>query len=165
METGESEAPPYYLLDTNILVAYIRQGALGAYIEGRFALRASPYKPMICVVSVGEVLALARKFAWADEKVGRMQRLLRQLVRIDISDDRVLNAYSELAEFTRTHETVPQNDIWIAATAKATGAKLLTTDKHFDQFHDRLICRVWIDEEAVRRGDVRADGGQDPTRN
>ena len=124
MATGDSGHPPYYLLDTNILVAYIRAGMLGAYIEERFGLDASPYRPLISVVVVGEILALARKFRWGDHKVQTMRRRLRELVRIDISDERVLDAYSELAEFTRDHETIPQNDIWIAATAKVTGATL-----------------------------------------
>lgn len=38
-------AAPLYLLDTNILVAFIRAGALGQYIEATYQLRHQPTKP------------------------------------------------------------------------------------------------------------------------
>jgi tRNA(fMet)-specific endonuclease VapC len=139
------------VLDTNILVAYVPAGVLGEYVERRFHLRQATYKPLISVVSVGEIMALLRKFRWSTERIARMRELVRELIRIDISSDDVLEAYAELADFARTHETIPQNDIWIAATAKVTGATLLTTDKHFDQFHKTHLSRIWIDEEKVRR--------------
>jgi tRNA(fMet)-specific endonuclease VapC len=41
-----------------------------------------------------------------------------------------------------------KNDVWIAATAKATDVVLLTTDKDFDHLHDVLITRIWIDPDA-----------------
>jgi tRNA(fMet)-specific endonuclease VapC len=151
MVPGDDAGAPSYLLDTNILVAYIRAGALGAYIEAKFALKASPYKPLISIVSVGEILALVRKFGWDNKKVATMRSLLRELIWIDINDDQVLEVYAELAEVTRTGETINQNDIWIAATAKVTGATLLTTDKHFAQFESTHLRCIWIDEQVVRR--------------
>jgi hypothetical protein len=48
-----------YLLDTNILVAYVRAGPLGESIESTYGLRQPGFKPLICVVSVGEMLSLA----------------------------------------------------------------------------------------------------------
>ncbi len=36
------------------------------------------------------------------------------------------------------------NDAWIAATAAAAGAHLLTTDKDFDHLHPDLVQREWI---------------------
>ncbi len=38
-----------------------------------------------------------------------------------------------------------KNDLWIAATANATGALLLTTDKDFDHLDGAFLNRVWID--------------------
>lgn len=151
MVAGATDAQTYYLLDTNILLAYIRKGKVGQYVEDTFHLMSSRYRPLVCVVSVGEIYSLAKKLQWVDEKLQVMHRLMKQTVPIDISDDKVLWAYAELYDFTRTHDTIPHNDLWIAATAKATGATLLTTDKHFDQlFEGDYIRRIWIDEEAVK---------------
>jgi len=41
-----------------------------------------------------------------------------------------------------------ENDIWIAATAKVTGAVLLTTDKDFDHLHGKYLTRIWIDPKS-----------------
>lgn len=151
MVSGGANEPAYYLLDTNILVAYIRAGSLGRYIEDMYKLSASPYKPLISVVSVGEILSLARQFdGWGEKKLLAMNTLLKELIRVDINDDRILDAYAELDEFTRTHRTIGKNDVWIAATAKVTRAVLLTTDKDFDQFTPEHITRIWIDEAIAK---------------
>lgn len=42
-----------------------------------------------------------------------------------------------------------QNDMWIAATAKATGATLLTTDRDFDHLQGEHIRRVWLDPDSA----------------
>jgi len=44
---------------------------------------------------------------------------------------------------TETDEDI--QDLWIAATAHATGARLLTTDKDFDHLHPAFVQRDWID--------------------
>ncbi|MBL7133464.1 MAG: type II toxin-antitoxin system VapC family toxin [Phycisphaerae bacterium] len=150
MVSGGADAPIYYLLDTNILLAYIRAGKLGEQIERTYKLSASPYKPLISVVTVGEILAVARKFGWGDEKILTMNGLLKELIRLDINDAQVLEAYAEPDEFARTHQTIGKNDVWIAATARVTGATLLTTDRHFDQFHPKYIKRIWIDEAVAK---------------
>ena len=42
-----------------------------------------------------------------------------------------------------------KNDLWIAATAKATGATLLTTDKDFDHLYPGQINRIYIDPASA----------------
>ena len=68
MAAEQGTAPGCYLLDTNILVAYVRGGRVGQHVEKKFQLRTSPYKPLISIVSVGEVLSLANQFAWGDDE-------------------------------------------------------------------------------------------------
>jgi predicted nucleic acid-binding protein len=40
--------------------------------------------------------------------------------------------------------------LWIAATAHATGARLLTTDHDFDHLDPTFLARDWIDPERHR---------------
>ena len=42
-----------------------------------------------------------------------------------------------------------KNDIWIAATAAVTGARLLTTDKDFDHFSGVYLERDWLDPALI----------------
>lgn len=139
--------PQLYLLDTNILVAYIRAGTLGELVEAKYSLKTCPYRPLICVVTVGEVLAFAKRREWGKNKIDAMERLLNNLVRIDISAQEVLEAYAKLHAFSTSHgHQISDNDLWIAASVRATEATLLTTDKDFDPLAAAgLISRDWVD--------------------
>jgi len=94
---------PLYLLDTNILVAYVRAGPLGEYIENTHHLRASNFKPLVCVVSVGEILSLAAMLRWNKKKVASLGNLLDELVWIDINTTEILQAYAELDVVPQRH--------------------------------------------------------------
>jgi hypothetical protein len=74
-----------YLLDTNILVAYVRAGPLGTWIESRYQLLKVPDKPVISVVSEGEVHSLAKHFQWGPAKYQQLRDMLGQLVILDIN--------------------------------------------------------------------------------
>ena len=134
-----------YLLDTDILLAYIRAGKLGQYVEDTYAIRASAFHPLICVVTVGEIRAFAPRNNWGQDKIATMNELLEELVWVDIADPQVLDAYVEVVNSRPKGFTIPQNDMWIAAAACATKAVLLTTDDHYDYLAGRLIEREKID--------------------
>jgi tRNA(fMet)-specific endonuclease VapC len=69
------------------------------------------------------------------------------MVTLQISDE-VLNVYAQIDTYlVRAGKAVEQNDIWIAATAIATGAHLLTTDKDFDPLYPAYLDRTWIDPQ------------------
>lgn len=144
-------AAPLYLLDTNILVALVRAGPLGQYVDRTYRLTDQPFRPLISVVTVGEVLKLVKDYGWQQTKVERLRKLLGQLNWVDISRDEILDGYAEIAHWSeRGGKSKPQNDYWIAATAKVAAATLLTTDKHFDDYHPDFIQRIWVDESRGR---------------
>jgi len=65
---------------------------------------------------------------------------------VDISSERVLTNYAGIDTFQKKNGlNIGQNDVWIAATAQATDACLVTTDKDFDPLHGKFLNRVWID--------------------
>lgn len=75
-----------------------------------------------------------------------IRRLMRELVIVDIADSTVLDQYAQIGAFLDSHgKRVQHNDIWIAATAAAKNAVLLTTDSDFDRLHPRYIERELID--------------------
>jgi len=139
-----------YLLDTNILVVLVRAGELGEYVDETYRLTAQPFRPLISIVTVGEALKLVKRFTWGSDRIDALQRHLRQLTWVDISRDEILDAYAEIAHWSESNgKSKPQNDYWIAATAKATAATVLTTDRHFDDYDPRFLRRIWIDESVV----------------
>ena len=135
--------PAPYLLDTDILLLLLRGQGLGTAIDLKFQLTEQPFKPLISVVSVGESLAFAGRMGWSRRKIAALRRLLANFVWVDANRLDVLHAYAEIATSWRCKEQIPQNDMWIAATASATGATLLTTEPRFTRLsEDLLICKL-----------------------
>jgi hypothetical protein len=52
---------PIYLLDTSVILPLVRGSALGRYIDQRFRLRSATQRPLVSVVSLGEVRVLAAR--------------------------------------------------------------------------------------------------------
>ena len=140
------EAPPHYLLDTNILLAYVRGGNLGEYVEREYALSASPFRPFVCVVSIGEIKALAARRAWGEKRLARLSKLVEELTWVELGDPEVLEAYVDVVNARPRGWTIRDNDRWVAAVARATGARLLTTDTDFDYLAEAgILQRDYID--------------------
>ncbi|WP_438035177.1 PIN domain-containing protein [Sorangium sp. So ce204] len=124
-----------YLLDTSVILPLVRGNALGRYIDERFGLRSAAQRPLVSVVSLGEVRALALRNAWGDAKLKALSNALDNLVVVDINHPAVLDAYVQLDLVSQSHpdgaRNMGKNDLWIEACAKASGATLLTTDDDF----------------------------------
>ena len=83
-----------YLLDTNILLAYIRQSLLYAWIEAQYAITTTAPTPLVSVVTQGEIRALALRLAWGPEKHQRLNRLLNLFISVPLPFSNVVEAYA-----------------------------------------------------------------------
>lgn len=78
--------------------------------------------------------------------MGRLDRLISNLVVVDISRSEVIDAYAEVyATSRRNGRSIGDNDLWIAAAAHVTGTILLTADKDFLPLAPKFIELVRID--------------------
>ena len=135
-----------YLLDTNILVHYVRQSPLWTSIRERYQLLVIDTRPMICVVTVGELRSLAYQRSWAARKRDHMEFILDYCQKISIDGPDVLESYAQIdAHLEQRSQPLGKNDLWIAAATQAMGARLLTTDRDFDRLSPTFIDRDWID--------------------
>ena len=133
------------LLDTNIVLHLIRGNEVGRRVDELFQIRHQTERPLISVVSVGEALALARKWGWGEKKRADLEHLMRELVVVDIGSREVLERFAEFHAFTRSQGwVIGDNDLWIAATAAATSSHLITTDADFDVLYPDRIRRTYI---------------------
>jgi tRNA(fMet)-specific endonuclease VapC len=138
-----------YLLDTNVVLALIRANPLGQYIDHKYGLRSALNRSMICVVTVGEMLSLVRQFNWGQTRRDELQSLLNEIVWLDINHPDILDAYGEVDHASlKQGRKLGKNDAWIAATAKVTGATLLTTDPDFNHLQGSYLDQIWIDPAA-----------------
>jgi len=149
VSAGATSAGTLYLLDTNILVTYMRAAALGQFIEATYRLMQIPNVPLISVVSRGEMLAFAVVNGWGSLRKTALMTLLNSLITVDINHNTIIDDYAEIDAFSRkSGHRMGKNDVWIAATAKATQAKLLTTDQDFDHLCPAHLIRDYIDPKT-----------------
>ena len=130
---------PTYLLDTGILLHWVRGSKVATVVDGQFQLRAANFRPLICEVSLGEIEAFARTQKWGEPKRAKLKELKKELIAVDISDSRVIDAYADLSSLAKANGWGifhGKNDLWVAAATRVTGATLLTVDKDFFPLRD-----------------------------
>ena len=140
--------PGGYLLDTNIVVALVRDNDLGKFVDQTYRLTSGTNSFLLSVVSVGELYALAMKFGWGSQKQETLSKLISTLPVVDIHDSTLLQAYGQLDALSdKAGRKMGKNDVWIAATAHVTNTTILTTDKDFDYLYSlgQWIDRDWVD--------------------
>jgi predicted nucleic acid-binding protein len=84
--------PNGYLLDTNVVVALVRNNDLGKYLNTTYRLAAGIHPFYVSVVVLGEARALAQKFGWGPARRASLVRTLALFAALDISSDDVLQA-------------------------------------------------------------------------
>ena len=138
-------SPIRYLLDTNILVHFVRQDAVWNRIRAEYNLFAVEPTQLISVVTVGELRSLAVQHRWGKTKLDQMAFALGYFERIPVVADRLTEIYAvtDSTMAGRGH-FLGKNDLWIAATAALTGATLMTTDGDFDPLVPEFLSRIRI---------------------
>src|SRR5213593_304338 len=108
---------PAYLLDTGILLHWIRGSKVATVIDGQFQLRAASFRPLICEVSLGEIEAFARIQKWGEQRRNK----LKELIAVDTSDSRVIEAYADLSSLAQSNGWGifhGKNDLWVGAATR-----------------------------------------------
>lgn len=141
------------VLDTNVLVHLARGRAAGRQLDSDHGLAAAAYRPIICIVTVGECLSIARSNDWGPRKQQQLHEIFRQLVVADINDPSVLECYAEIGAWCRRNgRKMAKNDLWIAAVVHALQGWLLTTDRDFCALPPHLIDVEFVDPQTLPKG-------------
>jgi tRNA(fMet)-specific endonuclease VapC len=143
-------AAPAYLLDTGIVLLATRASNASKIIDAQFGLSASSFRPAICEVSVGELLAFANAYHWGEKRKAVLMERLKASLILPISHPGVHQRWADMQTTLQSAGvTVGQNDIWIAATASVTGLTVLSTDKDFKHFvAPGLVNAVVVDPKT-----------------
>ena len=138
-------ASPLYLLDTNILIHYVRDDGIWRRIRDEYQLLLIDPTPIISIVTAGELRSLALQWAWGPAKLDRMEFILGYLDVVPVEDSVIVANYAEIdAHFQLRGRKLGKNDLWIAATAVRFDARLLTTDRDFDELDPLFLKRDWV---------------------
>lgn len=139
--------PGGYLLDTNIVVALIRNNDLGKHIDRTYQLTSGQHAFYLPIVVLGETHALATKWGWGTAKQQALLAVLAAFTALDISYDDVISSYANTDSASElVGIKMGKNDLWIAALARTHDLTLLTCDLDFEHLHAAgIIDRIWVD--------------------
>ena len=142
-----------FIIDTKILVHYIRKDKFAEKLDVTFRPFAAGNRPVVPIVVFGEVKSIAMQNGWGAKKLALLDELLLKVLRADITLE-IVERYAEIDAFSQnklanrplsaTSRNMGKNDLWIAATASVLKAKLLTADADFDH-----LDAVFLEVERV----------------
>ena len=147
-----------FLLDTGILLGIVRDASWSQFMTAKFKPEQTPNMAFISVVSKGEINSLAIQLGWGNEKRARLKEILSKLPSVGIEHDQILEKYAEIDTYSKgknpmrplpegqSARRMEKNDLWIAATASALNASLITVDKDFDHLKGIFLDIFWIDQ-------------------
>ncbi len=125
-----------FLLDTNIVIALFAQDPA---VTQRVAEAGEVFAS---IVVLGELYYGARKSSRVESNLQTVDQFARAN-RVVACDSATAKHYGEIKSFLREKgRPIPENDIWIAATAKQYRITVASRDSHFD-FIEGLSTERW----------------------
>ena len=138
------------VLDTNILVHWLRGKEAGEKLRAEYELGARRPRPILPLVVKGEIKSLALQFGWGEGKQRALDALLRELPVADISSETIIREYARIDhESRKLGRRMGKNDLWIAALAVVQDAFVVTTDRDFDHLNQAFLKVERIDVAAL----------------
>ncbi len=122
------------VLDTCVLIHFLRATQAGMHLSKIYGLYSRQPRPFISTVTIAEARAFAVYNGWGDKRLETVNAFLQTLIPVEISphDQMLHQAYIDLDVASRgAGRRMGKNDLWIAATTRALGAVLVTTDADF----------------------------------
>jgi tRNA(fMet)-specific endonuclease VapC len=148
-----------YLVDTNILLLYIRNDSRIVQIDLNFNPLGSSKTSIISVVTEGELRSIAFQRDWGINKTLFLESTLKKFLIADIHVQEIINRYAEIDAFSQgklknkplemSARSMGKNDLWIAATASVLEATLLTTDNDFGHLSGTFLDLELVDLNRI----------------
>lgn len=124
-----------YLLDTVIVAGYFNRDA--AILK-----KMSDATVYVSSTTIGELYFGAYNSGKTQQNIQNIQQF-SSLISILVVDENTANWYGKIKKALRAKgRPIPENDIWIAASAMQHGLILATRDAHFNQV-ENLTIDIW----------------------
>ncbi len=124
------------LPDTNAFIALLKGDAdVAALLDGASDV-------LLSAIVLGELTYGALNSRRVEDNLERLADLHGRCAFAPV-DEGVVRQYGAIRiALKRKGHPIPENDLWIAATAIHSGATLLTDDEHFDAVEDLALLRI-----------------------
>ena len=142
-----------YVMDTGIVLGLLKGASYARHVLDTYQPFAAPNLAVQSVTTVAELKALGFRRTWGQARLDKLDELVHRLPQQDINHPTIIRYYAEIDAYRQNGHpdkrlppgesafAMGDNDIWIAATASAMNAVLLTTDKDFKRL-DRVFLNV-----------------------
>jgi tRNA(fMet)-specific endonuclease VapC len=125
-----------YVLDTNVVISLLGNDPA---VKGRLE---TSERVGIPAIVIGELYYGACRSGQVQANCEKIKQLTRESSVLDCDAGTALH-YGEIKEKLRAKgHPIPENDIWIAATALRYGWTLVTRDSHFREV-EGLTTEIW----------------------
>jgi len=131
---------PRYLLDINIVI-YLAKGRPGAVRE-RLARHASD-DIAISVITLGELRFGAEKSRSREQAMAVIDTLSQRMQVLEMPDSAAAHYGQIRAELQRKGQIIGNNDLWLAAHARAEGLILVTNNEREFVRVPELVVENW----------------------
>jgi len=148
-----------YLLDTNIIVTYVRDTDVTRRLEDQLNLLTGGHNLIVSVVSIGEIRSIAKQNNWGDKKITKLENIVSGFLITDINLETIIERYAEIDAYSQgklkgekvdfSSRNMGKNDLWIAATASIFDLELITTDRDFEHLNPRYLKLNRIDLSEI----------------
>ncbi len=132
---------PRFLLDTNICIHIRRQRPPA--VLARFQ-RLKPGEAVLSVITYGELVYGAEKSQFREQAMRRLAELAGLMPVMDLPSQAGQFYGAIRAALEANGETIGNNDLWIAAHAKAAGLTLVTNNEREFRRVDGLKMQNWV---------------------
>jgi len=125
-----------YLLDTNIVIGLF---AGEAAIQSKVALASEIF---VSAIVLGELQFGARKSARVNENLERINTFALA-TKVLACNANTASLYGQIKQLLSLQgRPIPENDLWIAATARQHELTLVSRDRHFAEI-ESLVTVIW----------------------
>lgn len=123
------------LLDTNVVIELFKGNpSVAAFLEGKKFVD-------IPFAVLGELYLGAYRSSNPKKHIKQINDFLNNC-NVLIADNETASHYALIkTDLLKKGKPIPENDIWIAATAKQYNRMLITSDKHFNEIEDIRLGR------------------------
>ncbi|MEO6285107.1 MAG: PIN domain-containing protein [Dyadobacter sp.] len=138
-----------YVLDTNVILAYLRKHPVWDKIEGPFGIFETGTVVYLPAIIGGELRSIAIQNNWGYTRTVKLQILIKEFVPVTNLYADLVERYAEIDAFSQgrlqekqlkdSARNMGKNDLWIAATASVLNATLITTDRDFDHLNEEFL--------------------------
>ena len=79
-----------YILDTNIVLTYLRNNQLARNLEQKLDLLSGKHTLIISVVSIGELKSIAKRNNWGKRRIDHLEDMLNDFMIADINVEPII---------------------------------------------------------------------------